>query len=370
MGERRASEFSDAVLGEIDVAMGALGIKRFETVYVGGGSPNSLVLRTLEKMIGGIAKRAASFDEFTVELNPEFVSRDQLTMLASLGVTRASLGVQSLSDEVLRASGRKADRVQSLLAIDTLEKYWRGRLSADLIAGLPAQRQGDMKSAIATLTSAGFGHISLYELSVEEGSPLATAIKDGSLRIPSDDERWTLWDEGVEALEGFGLMQYEVSNFCVSGQECIHNVRYWELESYVGCGPAAVGTIEAGYFGLEPFIEPGAAALRLSHTPDLDSYLGAPSRYNGRESLDRSTWAKDGLIMGMRLARGISRERFEGKFGMNLDRLIGKSAKTWKNRGLLVDDAKGIRLTKEGLRYLNAFLIDCLLEIDEAAKAS
>ncbi len=367
VGDERAEGFAQALLAEIDSVMDALGLAHFETVYVGGGSPNSLDIRILEGILSGIASRSAGPDEFTVELNPEFVTRDQISMLAASGVSRASLGVQSLSDDALRASGRRADAGETIRAIEALSRHWPGALSADLIAGLPGQKEGDVARAAAALVGSGFDHISLYELAVEKGSPLWRVVAEGSADVPGDDARWALWDEGAEELERRGLGQYEVSNFCAPGRECAHNMRYWELEPYIGAGPSAVGTIPADRFGRAPFAEPGAAALRLGHEPSLDAYLGDPSRYDEREALDRSTWAKDGLIMGMRLARGIHRGRYEDRFGANIDRLIGRSVAAWKGRGMLIDDAEGLRLSKEGLRFLNAFLVDCLREIDETA---
>ena len=175
-------------------------------------------------------------------MNPETVSRPLLETAASCGINRLSVGIQCKNDKVLRAIGRRASERDIEKAAELIKNFWPNEWSADLIAGLPLQTKKDIERDISFIERNGAKHVSLYSLTLEDGTPLKGAIDAG--KIPYDEEAAEeLWLYGRDLLEERGFLQYEVSNFARPGFESLHNGAYWAQESYLGAGAGAAGTI-------------------------------------------------------------------------------------------------------------------------------
>ena len=210
-------------------------VESWKTIYIGGGTPSLLTAEQLEFLLGGIKKAAVFADEceVTMEMNPDDISESLLAAAKKSGVTRISVGIQSLSDEVLKAVDRRCSRQTSLTALELLHKKWQGGFSADLISGLPLDSREQLEKTICELLSFEPDHISLYSLTLEEETPLGRAVFSGNLEYDyetADD----CWLAGRNLLEKNGYRQYEVSNFAKPGFESIHNKTYWKLENYIG----------------------------------------------------------------------------------------------------------------------------------------
>ena len=242
-------EYVRAVARQLEHLAHSFCVEKWKSVYIGGGSPSLLGAEDLEFLCASIKaaalNKAAPLDEnceWTIEMNPETVSRPLLEKAASCGINRLSVGIQCKSDKVLSAIGRRASERDIEKAAELIKNFWPHEWSADLIAGLPFQTKEDIERDIDFIERNGAKHVSLYSLTLEEGTPLKGAIDAG--KIPYDEEAAEeLWLYGRDLLEGKGFLQYEVSNFARPGFESIHNGAYWAQESYLGAGAGAAGTI-------------------------------------------------------------------------------------------------------------------------------
>jgi oxygen-independent coproporphyrinogen-3 oxidase len=226
-------------------------------------------------------------------------------------------------------------------------EYFPGALSVDLISGLPYQSEKILLNDIDTALSFKPAHVSLYALTLEPETPLAKK-KEVKALIPCKDEADRLWLCGRDALEKNGLSLYEVSNFCVDGKESRHNIRYWRMENWLALGPAASGTI---------IDDENGCGIRYTIPP------GTPF-----EELDSLTLIKETLLMGFRYIDGPDEELFLRRFHRSLADCIPKTIDIWRNRGLLNKELlskKKYALTKEGLLFLDSFLAEAFLELDQ-----
>lgn len=329
----------------------------FDTVYVGGGTPTALPRPLLRRLLAGVGARAGHPVEWTVEANPESLDEEALDSMLEAGVSRLSLGVQSLDDGLLRRLGRGARSADALRALELARRAGMPRLSADLIAGLP--RETRLRDEAEALLSLGVEHLSVYDLVLEEGTPLAAQVAAGSFALPVEEEA-IAEREGLEAaLAARGLRRYEVSNYARPGAESLHNLAYWKLESYLGVGPGAVSTLVSG----------GKGSLRIEEDRDLEAYAAGEASGIAAESLvSPRDAAFESIMMGFRTIFGVSRPAFERRHGRALEAFIGATLERWKTRlqpGLLPDS---LALDGAGLDLESRFLRDCLEEMDSATK--
>jgi len=242
-----------------------------------------------------------------------------------------------------------------------------GTFSADLIAGLPFQTTAIIKEDIERLLAFGPAHVSLYSLTLEPETILeARTARFGkpALSLPTDDEADELWISGRDLLEDASLSQYEVSNFARAGKESVHNTRYWQMESWIGVGPAASGTLigETGDGGTT------IAGHRFTYPRDVGAYLsaGRPAIHAARnENLSASDLMLETLLMGFRYRGGPDPFLFKARFGCDIADRIPATVARWRERGFFEAGlAEGILApSKEGLLFVNGFLRDAFDEM-------
>ena len=372
----------DASLGRLDEALEffppAEG-NRYETIYIGGGTPTALPRPLLARLLEGVAKRTQRPLEWTVEANPESLDEEALAIAREAGVSRLSIGVQSLDDDLLRSIGRLADSATCVDAIHRAVHTGDLRVSADLIAGLP--RRLTLREEALELVDLGVEHISIYDLSLERGTRLESMVKSGAFRLPGVDEAADERAAADEALEARGFRRYEVSNYAIPGAECLHNSLYWHMDSYIGVGPGAVSTLQAaaseekaGYRG---------KSLRIEEARDAMAYGARWASGTIMTDISARDSAFETIMMAYRTIFGLDRASFRLRFGMEPELLIGKTLKRWEKylvpavpwpswegpsapaRG--DDERLGDQaLNAQGLDILNRFLVDCLEELEEA----
>ncbi len=365
------SSFAGLLLEEAAFRADIFGVRRWQTVYIGGGTPSLLPPETLYRLVRGLleTRPAVCGAEITVEANPDSLTGEWLEAASCAGVNRLSLGIQALDDAVLKASGRLCTRSACLDALRLVSDRWRGKFSADLIAGLPGQEEAGFLRGIRELTGFSPGHVSLYSLIVEDGTPLCRRIKRGQCEWDSDNAD-SLWFAGCRELEEAGYCRYEVSNFARPGYESAHNMRYWDMESYIGIGPGATGTV---YREDLPRRTDSCYALRRTNPADIRTWTLCPCADGETEYIGRSTLMFEYLMMGFRKTAGVSRSAFQRRFGCCLETLIGPVFDRWKARGDAEERAvrgtggkspdRLYALTRQGLPFLNVFLeqiYDCI----------
>ena len=317
--------YVDAVLEEARQYAG----EQFEKLYLGGGTPSLLSAENLGNLVGGLRRifNLSGLREATIEVNPESASPQLLRTARELGIDRISIGVQSLSDYELKSAGRIHDANQAQKAV----KIARGmgfRTSADLIAGLPGQDWESLGRSLGTLTGSGIGHISLYCLSLEEGTPLA-ANPPGDL--PDDDMQAGLFEKARRFLGGRGFIHYEVSNFALPGQESLHNQNYWRGGEYLGLGPAAASHVKG---------------QRFSNRPDLHAYLDNPSGIReGTENLAAPEKAAEEAMLRLRLLEeGVDMVVLSGRFGGENTTDLEARLRRLSIEGSLIKESSNYRL--------------------------
>jgi oxygen-independent coproporphyrinogen-3 oxidase len=368
----RLDRYVDLVLGDLEESLHENRIDRVPTVYIGGGTPSALGAERLDRLLGGVAatldgapSAAASGGEatreFTLEANPESADPALLRLSRERGVTRLSLGLQTFHGPSRRAVHRAGDPALLQERVAAAAAVFGEDLSLDLMTGLPYQDEEILLRDIGTALSHRPGHISLYALTLEEGTPLAEEADRNGAALPEGDEADRLWIAGRDALEAAGYAQYEVSNFSFPGRQSAHNTRYWLMKNWLGLGPGGSGTLVD---------EETGAGLRRTFKPDLDLWLNrsafrkAPASRKApfvEEILDRHILMEESLLMGFRRLEGPDPALFEARFRRTLQSLIPQTLQRWEDRGLLTKSP--LALTKEGLLFLNVFLGEALAEL-------
>ncbi|WP_346678996.1 radical SAM family heme chaperone HemW [Enorma massiliensis] len=308
--ERRIDEFG---------ARGMLASVR--TVYIGGGTPT-----VLGERLPGIVRRVCAWcapEEFTCEANPESFHEELAGSLAASGVTRISLGVQSLEDDELSAIGRIHTATAALEAIE-LARREGFSVSCDLMCGLPGQHAASWRRTLERALAAHPDHISVYPLTVEAGTPLADRVARNPSLLPDEDFQADCMEVARSLCEGAGLAPYEVASYARPGHACRHNIAYWSGVSYLGLGRSAASMMSVGELCDMASLIPGAspsqgdARARFVQADD-------PARTFEFEFLSEREALAEDLMLAMRMTAGAPPDligRAQDLFGARFDQVV------------------------------------------------
>lgn len=348
----------DAALARARRLAERFSVRDFSTAYIGGGTPTALPFPTLRRLLEGARSMSGvrGFREWTVEANPESLDSDVLGLFGDMGVDRISLGVQSMDGAVLKSCGRVTLPSQIDRALDMLAAAWKGRLSVDLIAGLPGQTPEGLKADVGRAILSGAGHLSVYELTLEDGTPLERSVREGRAMLPSDERACDLWAAAKDGCEAAGLVRYEVSNWSRPGQECLHNETYWRVGgTWIGAGPSAVSSLP----------QAGGWTLRIEEGRDHAAYVRDPGGAAREERVPPATAAFESVMTAFRTRKGLDSSAFEARFGMPPEKLFGGAFGKWKD--FIVPGERGSAPSDRMMDILNRFLVDCLEELEHTA---
>jgi len=351
--------YGRALLQEIEHWRRRLGRRKMETLFIGGGTPSLLPAPALGALFKAL-DRAFGIPrdiEITMEANPESAAASgYLKEVRSLGVNRLSLGVQSLSDEMLKALGRAHSSKQALKAVNAARSAGFTNLSLDFIWGLPGQRLsqwlGDLKQAVQLRPE----HLSCYGLTLEPGAPLTESVERGEVALPEETEQSKMFVYGAEFLEGHGYMQYEISNFGQMGYLSVHNQGYWAGKDYLGLGPSAVSTIHG---------------RRWANPEDLEEYARRALAGNldaEAEVIDREIRARERLMLSLRTSKGLGLRDFKALSGVDLVKENPRLIQARIQKDLVRIRDGRLRLTRTGMVVSNTIL-ERLFEALEEAQA-
>ena len=295
----------DAYFEQLYARLDAFGkagtLDQIRTVYVGGGTPSLAGERLVE-----LARRVRAWCapvEFTCEANPESLTAELAEALAVAGVTRISLGVQTLDNDELAAIGRIHDAERALAAIATVKDVGLD-VSCDLMCGLPGQTAASWQRTLEGVLAAAPHHVSVYPLTLEEGTPLfRMACRDESLE-PDEDFQAACMDVARERLCAAGYHPYEVASYALNGHECAHNIAYWTGQGYLGIGRSAAGMLDAEDFDRLAELFPGVSPRGDAHRVRLVQRDDAASTFEAEYLSRRETVAED-LMLACRMTRGV-----------------------------------------------------------------
>ncbi len=305
--------------------------------------PPTLVAALLEKV-----ERLWGFDptiEITLEANPSSVEAGNFAELAAAGINRVSLGVQSLSDEVLRFLGRLHGVDEALKAVTVAQRHF-ARVSIDLIYARPDQTEADWQVELGEALALGTDHMSLYQLTIEPATRFATDVRRGVFEPLGDDYAADLFALTREMTEAAGLPAYEVSNHARPGQESRHNLTYWRYQDYVGIGPGAHGR------------RCGIATIRHRKPENYLSTVATQGHGIAEaRPLAHGEQASEALLMGLRLAEGVDLAALARRFDAAPAVLVDEAKLTlYRDLGLVWVEQERIGVTPQGMPLLDALL--------------
>lgn len=314
-----------------------------KTIYFGGGTPSLIPpdhLHTFINKIFNIGKIKINPEEFTLEANPEDITSDNCRRWKDSGVTRLSIGIQSLNDSELINIGRRHSSTDGLMAIKTAKSYFEN-VSVDIMFGIPGQTLESYKETLHKILDSKPQHISSYSLMLEKGTAMTHLYEKEKIKLPSEDQWMRLFQSTTEILRNGGFRRYEISNYALPGYESKHNSLYWKGNAYIGLGPGA-----HSYDGRN---------VRKANPWDLKGYI---KHFTG-EDLDicfyetellSETELKEEMIMTrLRLAEGLSLCEFSLRFGKEKEEILKKKSKRFIEQGLLSLEKNNIRMTERGM---------------------
>ena len=355
--EQQMPDYHRALIAHL--AESARGIRNYEvdSVYFGGGTPSYYGAEHLMEIFD-VLKRNGNVRldaEVTVECNPDSMTYKDLKLLRSEGVTRLSVGVQATNNDLLKLIGRRHSFQQAELAFSAARKAGFDNISLDLIYGLPSQTKSDWADSLARIVEMHPEHISCYGLKLEEGTPMYREYKDSPV-LPSEDEQADMYSYAAEMLERYGYRQYEISNFCAPGFESLHNLKYWNLDDYMGFGPGAHSCV---------------GNLRYSFVKDLKRYISGVEKkvsiideYQLVDPMERSV---EYLMLAMRTNRGISEQDYRVRTQSDWKPIL-HALQAFREKGWAEKTGDRWHFTVPGFLISNT-LIGILLEAQASGRA-
>ncbi|MEK1927804.1 MAG: radical SAM family heme chaperone HemW [Rhizobium giardinii] len=305
--------FVSAFLTEMAEARRLSGPRTVTSIFMGGGTPSLMDPATVEAVLSGIAKfwHVPDGIEITMEANPSSVEATRFRGYRAAGVNRVSLGVQALNDRDLKFLGRLHNVEDALKAIGLARDIFP-RMSFDLIYARPNQTVEDWEQELKQAVSYAVDHLSLYQLTIEEGTPFYGLHKAGKLIVPDGEQSAVLYEATQEITDGFGMPAYEVSNHAAPGAESRHNLTYWRYGDYAGIGPGAHGRLGMGR---------NKIATATERKPEEWLKLVEEQGHGmiDQEVLGLDEQADELLLMGLRLKEGIDLVRWQSLSGREPD---------------------------------------------------
>ena len=350
------ARWRSALLRELDHFSALLPGATITSIFFGGGTPSLMPPETAAAVIERATLRwtLAADAEITLEANPTSTEAAHLEDFRAAGVNRVSLGVQALDDDALRFLGRGHDAAEARQAVALAQRIMP-RSSFDLIYARPGQGPAAWRAELTEALRLADGHLSLYQLTIEKGTPFWRQQRDGAFALPDDDTGRVLFDLTQEVMEAAGFAAYEVSNHARSGDACRHNLAYWRYDDYVGIGPGAHGR----------FRPAGSERLATRQHAGPESWLAAVER-DGHgtaetRSLEPEEQARETLMMGLRLAEGVSEAHLKERTGCDPDWVIERDGLARLVEAGYMERRDGrFRATAAGRPLLNSLLVELL----------
>ena len=321
-----------------------------DTLFLGGGTPTELEVEPLEQLLTILLGwfRLNDDYEFSVEANPDGLTREKLMVLLAAGVNRISLGVQSFDAADLITLERTHTDRDAIAATERASRYFEN-VALDLIFAVPGQTVERWRATLNRGIEFAPAHISTYGLTFEKGTSFWSRRQRDEVQAVEPETQRAMYALAMETLATGGFEQYEISNFARPGFRCRHNLTYWQARPYFGFGPGA-----ARYDG---------TCRRTSHrsvTTWLKRVLTARDATFESEKLTPENRAREAIVLALRTSDGVRRNEFESRFGFRLDDLSADAIRRNVASGLVHDDGKTLRLSREGRFLADSVVVDFL----------
>ena len=345
----RQQEYCDALCRELEMRRNYI-IGIVDTVYFGGGTPSTLTRGQLQMILGTIKRNytLSPSAEITIEANPDDLTPEYLTTLRSLSFNRLSMGIQSFDDTQLKALGRRHTAERARQAVEDARVAGFNNISIDLMFALPSSTHAQWQESIQQAISLHPTHISAYNLTYEEGTPLYRALQNGCIKAVDEDENLKQFETLIDTLSAAGYRHYEISNFALPGYESRHNSSYWHDIPYLGCGASA-----HSYNGKE----------RSWNVADIELYIRGIETGNPDfeiEHLSENERYNDAIVTRLRTADGLPLEWFRHKFNKKLYDYLSRNIAPHIADGTLQESNGCVSLTHEGIFISDSIMRDLI----------
>ncbi|MBQ4815517.1 radical SAM family heme chaperone HemW [Bacillus pumilus] len=333
-------EYLAALEKEMQRTIEQKGEQELKTIFIGGGTPTSLTVSQLDQLMNSIhrvLKPSKNLVEFAVEANPDELSLEKLHVLKEAGVNRLSFGVQTFEDDLLKKIGRVHQKKDVLVSFERARDVGFDNISLDLMFGLPHQEKHHVMNSLETAFSLGAEHYSVYSLIVEPKTVFYNLMQKGKLHLPPQEREAEMYELVMDEMERHGLHQYEISNYAKLGFESQHNLTYWSNEDYFGFGAGAHGYVD----GIR-----NVNAGPVKHYLELIEQTGFP--YKETHQVTKAEQIEEEMFLGLRKIEGVKSADFQAKYGTSPEALFPSVLEELEEKGLIVKDDIGIRLTRKG----------------------
>lgn len=339
--EKLVSSYIPALCRELSLKKGPA--DSLKTVYIGGGTPSLLSGECFAKLFRCLLDNFSLEDsaEITVEANPGTITESKINGMLSTGVNRLSIGAQSFNDIELKTLGRIHTSGDSLRSLELIKKAGVHNFSIDLIYGIPGQTMESWRASISKALEFSPAHISTYELTPEENTPLYRLIESGKIKMPDEELVLEMYNYIVDFLTGRGYEHYEISNFALPAFKCVHNLNYWNRGEYIGAGAGAHSFVKG---------------VRSMNTKDIRNYIENMNQGKLAETWSAKVTNEDALkeliFLGLRKTEGINTMK-AAKLGLSLS----AAGKGLIDEGYLKIENNHLRLTRKGIVISNTIIV-------------
>ena len=348
--EKTIPKFISAIDREIQMCNIDTNDWKFDTIFIGGGTPSLLSAKSIELIIKSLKKKFDINDlkEFTIEVNPGEVSINKLKEFNSLGINRLSIGVQSFNTNQLKFLGRSHYPNQSFETIKNARNAGFDNISCDLIYLIPGQSFNEWVIDLETLTKLNPDHISAYTLTLEKETELFKRVKSKIVKMPAKNKSAEWFKKTKAILNNFGYAPYEISNFSLPKKECIHNLHYWNIHPYLGFGPSA-----HSFNGLK----------RWSNIRSLSEYINRiesnKNPVSFEESLTENNLFNEKIGFGLRMNSGINLGNLPENLMRNFRQQLKQTSIKWP--GCIKIKKNQLRLTEKGYQFSDLITSDLMI---------
>lgn len=346
--DNKEDEYTDALLKEMDERLAARPKGgRLNTVFYGGGTPGLAQLSTITKIQAALKKQfdIAHDAEVSLETTPHAISVDKAKEWLKMGINRLSIGIESFHDNELTAMGRDHTRAMAFDGIEAAHQAGFSNISLDFMYGLPMQTLDSFKSsleeAIALSSRIGIQHISAYGLEIAINAPLLLRYPRDSKSYPDEEQFVAMYELLVQTLRKAGFAQYEISNFARPGYESRHNIVYWKNEPYFAFGVGAHRYVDG---------------VRSGNSKSFNKYLRNYLEGEQSEVIDDAGQILEGIMLGLRMVKGIHLEEFKSQYGVDIAALKQKEISLFTGEGLMELSDGYLKITERGLPISNSII--------------
>lgn len=353
--EETKYSYVHALIKEIEKTSKDFKDRDVNSIFFGGGTPSTLDPILIVEIMDALRThfQINEFAEVSLECNPGTLDEDKAYIYRNAGINRISFGLQSVNNDELKMLGRIHSFEEFRDSFRLARNYGFNNINIDIMTGLPGQTKESLEKTLKTVLAFKPEHISAYGLILEEGTKLFENINNYP-SIPSDEDDRDMYELGRAQITKAKLRQYEISNYAKKGYECIHNLKYWNREEYLGFGIGAASFVNE---------------TRYSNTRDINAYMDTLNKKDMKldsirenvEKLDINDAKEEFVFLGLRKTDGISLEDYKERFGEDINKQYEKEIASNVEKGLLVIEGDRMKLTRSGVDISNSVMADFII---------